>query len=90
VNRDQFEIVARRIRARAAAELAELPVEDPDVVWARRAAMLADVYGMQPVAPCNARYLSGGVWRWRPTTTGEPHDAATQPQPDPARPLPPT
>jgi hypothetical protein len=59
-----FEPVARRIRARAEMLLANLPTEDPDVVWARRAALLAEVDGAEPASAPRGRSLIGNVWRW--------------------------
>lgn len=60
----EFEPKARRIRARAADILASLPVEDPDEVWARRAALLGEIDGTPPVAVARPRRLRNGVWRW--------------------------
>jgi len=65
---EAFEVVARRIRARAARMLAELPVEDPAVVWARRATLMAEMQGVG-VSELKLRTTGpAGVWRWEPAT----------------------
>lgn len=64
MNAPGWEPTATRIRARARAILAELPVEDPHTVWARRAALLAEVDGTPPNAVATPRQQRGGIWRW--------------------------
>lgn len=72
---EYFEVVARRIRARARAMLAELPVEDPNVVWARRAALLAEIDGTPPLFVSRPVLGPRGIWIW---TTREPDDPPTE------------
>lgn len=59
-----FEPTAARIRARARRMLAEAPIENPDLVWARRAALLAEIDGTPPSAIPRARRWVAGVWVW--------------------------
>lgn len=61
---DRFEPTARRIRSMAARMLAELPVEDPDVVWARRAALLGETDGTPPGRITAPKQQRRGIWRW--------------------------
>lgn len=69
---EHFEIVARRIRSRARAILAELPVEDPNVVWARRAALLAEVDGTAPLFVNRPVLGPRGVWVWVNSVAEQP------------------
>jgi hypothetical protein len=61
-----FEPVAARIRARAERILADLPVEDPNVVWARRAALLAEIDGTEAPGITIPLALGRGTWKWAP------------------------
>lgn len=89
---ERWEPLAKRIRARAAALLADLPVEDPNVVWARRAALLVEVDGTPPLFVNRPILGPRGVWVWvnsvpeRPATADPGHEPPL-PGPD-ARPDP--
>lgn len=66
-----FEVVARRIRARAERMLAELPIEDPDVVWARRMSLVAEADRVGRGRWETVRTRDGhGIWRWGPPPGG--------------------
>lgn len=46
--------------------LADLPVEDPNVVWARRAALLAETHGTETPDITIPLSLGRGTWKWNP------------------------